>query len=156
MRARKLLFAGAVCWHLLRADLAIAEVCDKVVPTWNFSNGPITVYEEIQPALASLGLIFLAYLAILVLFWKVADVKRVPFLFLFGGIISILAVALDAVAYLFYRFDPSENQVYEFALQEGCLTGHNSTAYVWATAAILQIVAYFLVRTHFSKLAVPD
>lgn len=96
---------------------ALAEVCDKEAPGWDFRSGPASQLEHFQDAATGpYGLTIAALLVLAVIF------KR-RWLCLFGGMSTLLALAAVLVVWS----DP----IYAASIREGCRASP-----IWVLAAL--------------------
>ncbi|MEO1677323.1 MAG: hypothetical protein AAFU80_04100 [Pseudomonadota bacterium] len=104
------------------SSAAFAEVCDKEVPTWNLTDGPVSQLEYFAAAATS------AYAVSIVALLVLALVFRRLWLQIFGGLVTLF-VTLGMVSVL---SDP----IYVASIEEGCRASPYSVLFA-LTAALL-------------------
>jgi hypothetical protein len=104
---------------------ALAEVCDKVAPSWNPGEPPVRL---IDPAyISGLAVFMLPGLLIVGLcaFARWVGVGAVPTYILFGG-------GYSAFLLLLFQEDGDHDDIYLSAIREGCLQASDpSGRYIW-------------------------
>jgi hypothetical protein len=121
---------GALIWGFLPTG-AIAEVCDKVRPDWNPSDGPVGPFEDVVLFFVTpFGLILLALAVASVL------VRRT-------WLTALTTVIMTAVLAPFWSEWGEDNEVMRLAIAEGCRAAASPILIivVLVTLAIIPAVA---------------
>ena len=125
---RLLTFAFAfIAASLVFADSVLAEVCDKEVPTWSRTDGPVSPwFEPVHLLLSPVGWLILFVSGVGLVF-------GVRWLSVLGGCVCLACAGLLLASWV------EMNEVYRAAIEEGCRSPHP-----FVTVAFLGTIAVAL------------